>query len=75
MFYKLLLCVVFLEVYWMDRAKSVSINSKARVIKSVIDFGAAIAAANTGKKAATQTGKIRTLMDQELDLIVGRSIN
>ncbi|MGH8559786.1 MAG: hypothetical protein ACRESZ_20500 [Methylococcales bacterium] len=65
----------FLENYWMDRAKSISINSKARVVKSVIDFGAAMAVANTGKKGAIQTGKVRTLMDQELDLVVGRSIN
>ncbi|MGH8476982.1 MAG: hypothetical protein ACRERV_02295 [Methylococcales bacterium] len=59
----------------MDRLKSVSTNSKARVLKSVIDFGSAIAAANRSKKEGIQPGKIRILIEQELDLIVGRSIN
>lgn len=59
----------------MNEVKSISINSKARVAKTILDFHVTGSTGGTMKKDRIQNGMIRGSMDQELDLVVGRSIN
>lgn len=59
----------------MSRARLVSIDSKARTVKSVIGFRTVVVASGTGDKGAIQTGKTKPMTEQELDFVVGRSMN
>ncbi|MGH8549794.1 MAG: hypothetical protein ACRERU_14560 [Methylococcales bacterium] len=59
----------------MNEAKSISIDSKTRVIKAALDFQAAGGSGGTAKKDRIQNGNVRILIEHELDLIAGRSIN
>ena len=59
----------------MNRAKSISIHHKTRMIKSVLDFQAAGRSSGAGQKDRVEHVNIRVLPEQELDLVVGRSIN
>lgn len=59
----------------MNEAKQTSINTKTRVIKTALDFHAVGGSGGVRQKDRIQNGNIRILMDQELDLVVGRSIN
>lgn len=59
----------------MNRAKSVSIESKSRVAKSALGYRVDDGSNSAEKKNLIRPGKIRTRMEHELDLVVGRSIN
>ena len=59
----------------MNRAKSISVDNKTRVMKTILDFQAANGSVETGKKDRVQSVKFRILLEQDLDLVVGRSIN
>lgn len=59
----------------MNRAKSISIHHKTRMIKSVLDFQVAGRLGAAGQKDRVKNVNVRVLSEQELDLVVGRSIN
>ncbi|MGR9106685.1 MAG: hypothetical protein ACU843_07105 [Gammaproteobacteria bacterium] len=59
----------------MNEAKSVSISPKAHVVTAAVDFHATGVSGGADKKQRIQPGRIRSLLDQDLDLVVGRSIN
>jgi hypothetical protein len=59
----------------MNEAESTSINSNAQIIKAAVKFRTADVSGSLHKKESVQSGTVRTLKEQDLDLIVGRSIN
>lgn len=59
----------------MNEAKSVLIHRNARIMKTVIDFHATGSSGSLEKKESAQAGTIRTIREQDLDRVVGRSIN
>jgi hypothetical protein len=59
----------------MNRVKAVSINTKNRIVKTALDFHAATDLDRAVKKEVVHSANVRTSIEQDLDLVVGRSIN
>ncbi len=58
----------------MNEAKSTS-NGNARLIKTALKFHVADGSGRMHNKETIPSGNVRTLKEQDLDLVVGRSIN
>ena len=59
----------------MNEAKSVLIHRNPRIMNTVLDFHATGLSSSLQKKDSVQAGVNRTTREQDLDRVVGRSIN